>query len=62
MEFIDNVNGKRVIVEGGKVTTQDAVDFLQRRKGIDEIKKKILEPETGFELVTFSLQERCSTN
>jgi len=23
---------------------------------------EIREPETGFELVTFSLQERCSTN
>ena len=62
VEFIDNVNGKRKVVDPKAVEIQDVIDFLQKRKGIDEIKPRIIEPETGFELVTSSLQKMRSTN
>ena len=62
MEFIDNVSGKRKVVDPKTVEIQDAIDFLQKRKGIDEIKPRTIEPEAGFELATSSLQKMRSTN
>ena len=62
MEFIDNVSGDRFDVDSNFVTTKIAVDFLQRKIGIDEIKKNVNEPEAGFELATSSLQKMRSTN